>query len=250
MKRHTDMTTQKVKQLLQRFMDGTTTLEEEALLAEYFRTHEAAGEWAEYKEMFALFDNGKVKPSIKQEKRSRWWKYAGIAAAISLLISLGFFLPCSNQPEQPKLIAKADTAKTVPLTEPKQAEPKQTEKKTTEKNEDAEKKENTEKNDTVNKVKEIYKTARPPKYYMANLEEKEEEKPAEKPQPAQEEATAFNHAETEALPEPETFENPYYTGLLPQKINYEELKREIQQHGQRLMNEIDLAINEEEEEMY
>ena len=231
MKRHTDMTTQKVKQLLQRFMDGTTTLEEEALLAEYFRTHEAAGGWAEYKEMFALFDNGKVKPSIKQEKRSRWWKYAGIAAAISLLISLGFFLPCSNQPEQPKLIAKADTAKTVPLTEPKQAEPKQT-----------------EKNDTVNKVKEIYKTARPPKYYMANLEEKEEEKPAEKPQPAQEEATAFNHAETEALPEPETFENPYYTGLLPQKINYEELKREIQQHGQRLMNEIDLAINEEEEE--
>ena len=96
----------------------------------------------------------------------------------------------------------------------------------------------------MNKVKEIYKTARPPKYYMANLEEKEEEKP----QPAQEEATAFNHAETEALPEPETFENPYYTGLLPQKINYEELKREIQQHGQRLMNEIDLAINEEEEE--
>lgn len=247
MKRHTDMTTQKVKQLLQRFMDGTTTLEEEALLAEYFRTHEAAGEWAEYKEMFALFDNGKVKPSIKQEKRSRWWKYAGIAAAISLLISLGFFLPCSNQPEQPKLIAKADTAKTVPLTEPKQ-----TEKKTTEKNEDAEKKENTEKNDTVNKVKEIYKTARPPKYYMAKAE-------TTKPQPETTIETAEvqnvpnnNSVKTEVktaatappLVEKELYsESAIFIRNVPTLPDYEEMKHEIMLRGERLSLLIDTTFN-------
>lgn len=46
--------------LLERFMAGESTLAEEQLLADYFRTHEVADEWREYKEMFALFDNGKV----------------------------------------------------------------------------------------------------------------------------------------------------------------------------------------------
>ena len=46
--------------LLERFMAGESTLAEEQLLADYFRTHEVADEWREYKEMFALFDNSKV----------------------------------------------------------------------------------------------------------------------------------------------------------------------------------------------
>ena len=46
--------------LLERFMAGESTLAEEKLLADYFRTHEVADEWREYKEMFALFDNGKL----------------------------------------------------------------------------------------------------------------------------------------------------------------------------------------------
>lgn len=46
--------------LIERFMAGESTLAEEQLLADYFRTHEVADEWREYKEMFALFDNSKV----------------------------------------------------------------------------------------------------------------------------------------------------------------------------------------------
>ncbi len=46
--------------IIERFMAGESTLAEEQLLADYFRTHEVADEWREYKEMFALFDNGKV----------------------------------------------------------------------------------------------------------------------------------------------------------------------------------------------
>ena len=51
---------QEIAQLLSRFMAGETSLAEEQLLAHYFRTHDVDEEWAEYKEMFALFDSGKV----------------------------------------------------------------------------------------------------------------------------------------------------------------------------------------------
>lgn len=46
--------------MLDKFMAGETSLNEEQVLAVYFRTHEVGEEWREYKEMFALFDNGAV----------------------------------------------------------------------------------------------------------------------------------------------------------------------------------------------
>ena len=51
---------QEITQLLNKFMAGETSLAEEQVLAQYFRTHEVDEEWTEYKEMFALFDNGEV----------------------------------------------------------------------------------------------------------------------------------------------------------------------------------------------
>lgn len=47
-----------IKKLIERFMDGLTTVEEEDRLAEYFRTHEVSGRWRKYKEMFSWFDKG------------------------------------------------------------------------------------------------------------------------------------------------------------------------------------------------
>lgn len=47
-----------IKQLTRRFMDGQTTIEEEARLASYYRTHDVPAEWRVYKEMFAYFDAG------------------------------------------------------------------------------------------------------------------------------------------------------------------------------------------------
>ena len=56
---------QEIAQLLSRFMAGETSIAEEEMLAQYFRTHEVDDEWAEYKEMFALFDNGQVDIEIE-----------------------------------------------------------------------------------------------------------------------------------------------------------------------------------------
>ena len=56
---------QEIAQLLSKFMAGETSVAEEEVLAQYFRTHEVDDEWAEYKEMFALFDNGQVDIEIE-----------------------------------------------------------------------------------------------------------------------------------------------------------------------------------------
>lgn len=243
MKRHTQMTTQEVERLLQRFMDGTSTLEEEAQLAEFFRTHEVAGEWATYKDMFALFDEGKVEVEEKQ-KSTAWWKYAGIAAAIALLLGLGFYFNSRND-EKPHLIAQADTIKTAPQTETKKVEEQPL--KPVEQDESA---------DTVTKVKEIQRITRPQKTYMAKLSPMKEEKAQPKQKNALPDTIIFTespyHIASEELSEP-VIQKSTLRASAPQKqidyehLDYEEMKREIQLRGERLRDIGELAINNEED---
>lgn len=47
-----------IQQLIERFMAGKSSIEEERLLAEYFRTHDVPEKWQDYKAMFAWFDEG------------------------------------------------------------------------------------------------------------------------------------------------------------------------------------------------
>lgn len=58
---------QQIAQLIEKFMSGTTSIAEEDVLAQYFRTHEVSEEWAVYKEMFALFDAGEVDINVEAE---------------------------------------------------------------------------------------------------------------------------------------------------------------------------------------
>ena len=119
---------QEIAQLLNKFMTGETSIAEEEVLAQYFRTHEVDEEWAEYKEMFTLFDNGQVDieiedgtpeqpikddsakikmlPKTVREKPkivALRWLMAGIAASIVLLVV--FHLGRSTA-EQPSLVAE------------------------------------------------------------------------------------------------------------------------------------------------
>ncbi len=112
MKRQYDK--QEITRILDKFMTGETSLEEEKMLAQYFRTHAVGDEWQKYKEMFALFDNGEVDieaddasnqsfdedngkimmlPKAVNEKPKIipiWWLMAGIAASILLLLALHY----------------------------------------------------------------------------------------------------------------------------------------------------------------
>ena len=60
---------QEIAQLIEKFMAGITSIAEEDVLAQYFRTHEVSEEWAVYKEMFALFDNGEVDIEVELTKQ-------------------------------------------------------------------------------------------------------------------------------------------------------------------------------------
>lgn len=107
---------QEIAHLLDKFMAGETTLNEEQTLATYFRTHEVDEEWKEYKEMFALFDNGQVEapcsPPTRDELRDNLslpiggsrranhiplWPLAAVVAACILLLLVVRF---SQEPEE------------------------------------------------------------------------------------------------------------------------------------------------------
>ena len=60
---------QEIAQLIEKFMAGITSIAEEDVLAQYFRTHEVSEEWAVYKDMFALFDNGEVDIEVEPTKQ-------------------------------------------------------------------------------------------------------------------------------------------------------------------------------------
>ena len=78
---------QQIEALLDKFMDGQTTVEEEALLADYFRSGDVPAEWEDYRDMFDYFDRGmkgdlvsEQAPhlSLNRQMGRQWW---GIAAA-------------------------------------------------------------------------------------------------------------------------------------------------------------------------
>ena len=78
---------QQIKALLDKFMDGQTTVEEEAMLAEFFRSGDVPAEWEDYRLMFDYFDRDmegdlvpmeQPRPSLIRLMGRRWW---GIAAA-------------------------------------------------------------------------------------------------------------------------------------------------------------------------
>ena len=79
---------QQIAQLLSKFMAGETSLAEERLLAQYFRTHDVGEEWAEYKQMFALFDSGEVDIEVKAKPKLvvLRWIVAAVAASVLLLL--------------------------------------------------------------------------------------------------------------------------------------------------------------------
>lgn len=86
-----------IARLLNRFMEGATTIEEERLLAEYFRkTEHVPEEWSDYRRMFDWFSEGM--PMKKTAPRRRWWPWAAAAAVITAII-IAFSIPGKETPQ-------------------------------------------------------------------------------------------------------------------------------------------------------
>ena len=96
-----------IAKLLDKYMDGTSTLEEEDILAEYFQGQDIPQEWADYQQLFQEIEA--MKPQSKVRKRWIGWS---VAASVAVL----FITMMWQQTRQPNteqtsavLTAKADT---------------------------------------------------------------------------------------------------------------------------------------------
>ena len=108
--------------LLDRYMDGLTSVEEEAALRRYFRDHDdIPDEWQDYKVMFDYLDSGMEDgnlPAIEEPRHTpliaqmgrRWWGIAAAACiAAAIVVTAVLHQPSSpTLPEQPAVTAQVD----------------------------------------------------------------------------------------------------------------------------------------------
>lgn len=79
-----------IERLLSRFMAGESSLEEEAQLADYFRSHDVRPEWEDYRAMFAYFDDGMDKPVAAYKPKPRRYLSRRLAIAACAAVICGF----------------------------------------------------------------------------------------------------------------------------------------------------------------
>lgn len=90
------MNSKKISYLIERFLNGETTLAEEQTLYDYFQGQEVDKELQTYQEMFRWYANGmpedvlekKTRPRKAIVKRMRW-TFIGVAASLLILIGIG-----------------------------------------------------------------------------------------------------------------------------------------------------------------
>ena len=83
---------QHIATLLNRFLEGESTLAEEEQLVQYFATHSVDREWEPYKQMFAYFDSGMDDMSCASKPKivmMPWRSVIGIAASVAIAVGIG-----------------------------------------------------------------------------------------------------------------------------------------------------------------
>ena len=105
-----------IAKLLDKYMDGTSTLEEEDILAEYFRGQDIPQEWADYQQLFQEIEAMKPQPKIKK----RWIGWSVAAAVAVLFVAITWQQTGQQDTIQApgKLTAQADSIKTQQVMEP------------------------------------------------------------------------------------------------------------------------------------
>jgi hypothetical protein len=90
------MDRKKIQYLIERFLNGETTLAEEQSLYDYFQGQEVDKEFEQYQEMFRWYANGMPEEVLgKKAKTSKAiamrmkWAFIGIAASLLILVGVG-----------------------------------------------------------------------------------------------------------------------------------------------------------------
>jgi len=98
-----------IEGLLDKFMAGTSTLEEEDILSQYFAQETIPAEWEQYRLLFAELEA--MKPSAKPKRRWIGW---GVAAAAVVAGVLYLTMPSRQTEQDPDvpLMVQADSTTT------------------------------------------------------------------------------------------------------------------------------------------
>ena len=98
-----------IAKLLDKYMDGTSTLDEEDILAHYFHSGNVPEEWEDYRQLFSEIE------AMQPKRQKRRWAFWGVAAA-TVAGLLYMAVPSEQvdlQPDNAALTAKTDTARTM-----------------------------------------------------------------------------------------------------------------------------------------
>ena len=98
-----------IAKLLDKYMDGTSTLEEEEILAKYFDHEPIPAEWEQYRLLFAEIEA--MRPETKHQRR--WLRWTAIAAVIAGVIYMAVPSPKPEPSQTEPLVAQADSTTTV-----------------------------------------------------------------------------------------------------------------------------------------
>ena len=105
-----------IQSLLDKYMEGMTTLEEEDILHQYFTRSDVPAEWEDYRMLFAEIDS--MRPAGKHDRR--WWPWSIASAVVAALVV--FTITQRPQENQPKSDVIAQLEEKDSVTIPKAVE--------------------------------------------------------------------------------------------------------------------------------
>ena len=94
-----------IEALLDKFMAGTSTLEEEDILSQYFAQEHIPAEWEQYRLLFAELEA--MKPTEKPKRR--WMGWVAAAAIVAGMLYLTIPSSKTSATDPGALVAEADT---------------------------------------------------------------------------------------------------------------------------------------------
>ena len=111
-----------IQSLLDKYMEGMTTLEEEDVLHQYFTRSDVPAEWEDYRMLFAEIDS--MRPTEKPSHRWWSWRIAAAVVAVLVVFAVTQMLP-ENRPE-PVVTAQVEEKDSVTIPKAVEARPDST----------------------------------------------------------------------------------------------------------------------------
>ena len=105
----TRYTKEYINELLNKYMEGTSTLEEEDILSQYLAQEHIPAEWEPYRLLFAEIES--MRPAARPKRH--WLRWTAIAAVIAGVIYMAIPTPQTELPQAKPLVAQADSITTV-----------------------------------------------------------------------------------------------------------------------------------------